>query len=184
MRNQQLKEREQEMQNQQETIRIYVACLAAYNNGILHGEWIDADQGSEGIRSAIAEMLKASPIAGAEEYAIHDYVGFEGASIAEYQGIDSVAALASFIAEHGALGGKLIDHMGSLDDTREAIENHYAGEYRSLADFVQEWTEESTDIPESLEYYIDWEQMARDYEINDVLSIETGFECVHVFWRH
>lgn len=25
-------------------IRIYVACLAAYNNGILHGAWIDADQ--------------------------------------------------------------------------------------------------------------------------------------------
>lgn len=24
--------------------RIYVACLAAYNNGSLHGRWIDADQ--------------------------------------------------------------------------------------------------------------------------------------------
>ena len=24
--------------------RIYVACLAAYNNGILHGAWIDAAQ--------------------------------------------------------------------------------------------------------------------------------------------
>ena len=24
--------------------RIYVACLAAYNNGYLHGAWIDADQ--------------------------------------------------------------------------------------------------------------------------------------------
>lgn len=23
--------------------RIYVACLAAYNNGHLHGRWIDAD---------------------------------------------------------------------------------------------------------------------------------------------
>ena len=22
--------------------RIYAACLAAYNNGILHGEWIEA----------------------------------------------------------------------------------------------------------------------------------------------
>jgi antirestriction protein len=25
--------------------RIYVACLAAYNNGNLHGAWIDATQG-------------------------------------------------------------------------------------------------------------------------------------------
>ena len=28
--------------------RIYVACLAAYNNGILHGVWIDADGGEDG----------------------------------------------------------------------------------------------------------------------------------------
>ena len=26
------------------TPKIYVACLAAYNNGHLHGEWIDATQ--------------------------------------------------------------------------------------------------------------------------------------------
>ncbi|WP_447531297.1 antirestriction protein ArdA, partial [Legionella pneumophila] len=27
-----------------DTPQIYVACLAAYNNGIVHGEWIDATQ--------------------------------------------------------------------------------------------------------------------------------------------
>jgi len=26
--------------------------------------------------------------------------------------------------------------------------------------------------------------MARDLAINDVLTIETGFDCVHIFWRH
>ncbi|MDO7837100.1 antirestriction protein ArdA [Sphingobium sp. HBC34] len=30
--------------HQNEQPRIYVACLAAYNNGILHGTWIDAAQ--------------------------------------------------------------------------------------------------------------------------------------------
>lgn len=39
--------------------KIYVACLAAYNNGILHGRWIDADQDADEIRAGIAEMLKA-----------------------------------------------------------------------------------------------------------------------------
>jgi len=33
-----------------DTPRIYVACLAAYNAGKLHGEWIDADQDAEAIR--------------------------------------------------------------------------------------------------------------------------------------
>ncbi len=75
--------------------KIYVACLAAYNSGILHGHWINADQEPDKIWEGIAAMLKASPIAGAEEYAIHDYEGFEGASLSEYSGIDEVAALAA-----------------------------------------------------------------------------------------
>lgn len=165
------------------TIRLYVACLAAYNNGFLHGRWIDATRGEEHLRTEINAMLKASPISGAEEYAIHDFEGFEGARIEEYSGIPEVCALAAFIAEHGALGGKLIAHYGDLNDAREAIEDRYAGEYRSLADFVQELTEQTTQIPETLQYYIDWERMARDLEINDVLAIETGFESVHVFWQ-
>jgi hypothetical protein len=45
-----------------------------------------------------------SPVEGAEEFAIHDYEGFEGVSISEYAGIDSVARIAVFIAEHGKLG--------------------------------------------------------------------------------
>lgn len=42
-------------------MRIYVACLASYNNGRLHGAWIDADCGADAIRAEIAEMLRASP---------------------------------------------------------------------------------------------------------------------------
>lgn len=41
--------------------RIYVACLASYNNGCLHGAWIDADQDADAIRTEIRAMLKASP---------------------------------------------------------------------------------------------------------------------------
>ena len=83
--------------------RIYVACLAAYNNGHLYGAWIDADQDANEIRDEIAAMLARSPIKGAEEYAIHDYEGFEGVPIKEYASIDSVARMGAFIAEHGAL---------------------------------------------------------------------------------
>jgi len=31
------------------TPQIYVACLASYNNGFLHGQWIDATQSEEEI---------------------------------------------------------------------------------------------------------------------------------------
>ena len=40
-----------------------------------------------------------------------------------------------------------------------------------------------TEIPTSLEYYIDWQALARDMELNgDIMVFETGFEDVHVFW--
>lgn len=123
-------------------IRIYVACLAAYNNGILHGRWIDADQSAENIWAEIA----------------------------------------AFLSEHGALGGQLIAHFHDLDEARTAINEHYAGEYASLAEFAEELTEQTTEIPESLQPYIDYEAMGRDLAINDVFAIEIGFEAVHVFW--
>ena len=80
--------------------RIYVACLAAYNNGRLHGRWIDASQGEEAISDAVQVMLADSPEPDAEEWAIHDYEGFHGCRISEYAGIERVAALAEFIEEY------------------------------------------------------------------------------------
>jgi len=61
-----------------EEIRIYVACLAAYNNGKLHGAWIDATQDIDDIQCQINQMLADSPEPDAEEYAIHDYEEFGG----------------------------------------------------------------------------------------------------------
>ncbi len=165
-------------------IRIYVACLAAYNNGMLHGAWIDAHRGVEHIKMKVRAMLKVSPIEQAEEWAIHDYEGFEGIRLSEYEGFDAVAQLAAFIVEHGALGAAVYNHYNSLADAEDALENHYHGEFTSLADFAEALTEETSEVPKHLEVYIDYERMARDLEITDVLAIETGFEQVHVFWSH
>ncbi len=116
--------------------------------------------------------------------ATRHYEGFEGAPVEEYKSIESVVAIAAFIVEHGALGGKLLEYFSDLDDAKTAIEDNYAGEFASLSGFARELTEETTTIPENLAYYIDYDAMARDLEINDLLTIETGFEEVHVFWLH
>lgn len=42
-------------------MRIYVACLAAYNNGFLHGRWIDATADADEMQEEISAMLRASP---------------------------------------------------------------------------------------------------------------------------
>ena len=97
-----------------ETPRIYAACLAAYNNGHLHGRWIDATQDPEAIQAEISEMLGKSPIPLTEEWAIHDYEGFEGATLHEYSGIEKVAAMAAFIVERGKLGAKVLEISAAI----------------------------------------------------------------------
>ena len=164
--------------------RIYVACLAAYNSGYLHGAWIDAAQEPWGIYDAVRDMLAASPIADAEEWAIHDYEGFEGAHLSEYASFETVCDLAEFIGEYGQLAARIYGHYGNdLEQARAAFED-YAGEYRSAADFAEELhTELGTQVPESLSYYIDWQALARDMALNgEIMVFQTGFDEVHVFW--
>ncbi|KCZ99691.1 antirestriction protein [Hyphomonas polymorpha PS728] len=163
--------------------RLYVACLAAYNSGILHGRWIDVTTPDE-IRGELTAMLAESPVPGAEEWAIHDQEGFEDISLSEYADFDTVCDLASFLAEHGRLGAKLYDHFGGrLDETRAAFDD-YAGPYKTAAEFAEEVIRETgTQIPQSLEYYIDWQALARDMALNgEILVFQTGFDEVHIFW--
>lgn len=162
--------------------RIYVACLAAYNNGILHGRWIDADQEAWSIHDGIAAMLKASPMPDAEEWAIHDHEGFEGVRLSEGEDIDTVSEVAAFIVEHGKLGAELIVYFGGVEDARQAMEERYHGVFSSLADYVQELTEDTLTISESVQFYIDWQAMARDAELGgDVFTVRTAHDEIHVF---
>jgi antirestriction protein len=166
--------------------RIYVACLAAYNNGFLHGAWIDVDGDADAVHDAIAKMLETSPMPMAEEWAIHDYEGFGGVEIAEYAGIAILVETATFVSEHGRLGAEVLNHFsGDLDYARAALENQYRGVFKNLAECLEELTDETVEIPERLRNYIDYEAMARDAEINgDFFTVETDHDEVHVFWGH
>lgn len=163
--------------------RIYVACLAAYNSGILHGAWMDAAQEPWTLYDEVKAMLAASPLSGAEEWAIHDCEGFGEVRIEEFTGLDRVSELASFITEHGEIGAALLAHFsGNLEEAREAIDDRYLGQHASLADYVQDVTEEGTVIPEALRTYIDWQAMARDVALSgDLFTLTTAFDVVHVF---
>jgi antirestriction protein len=164
--------------------RIYVRCLAAYNNAILHGAWIDAAQDADAIQDDVNAMLAASPEQPAEEWAIHDFEGFGSYHLSEWTGFPEVAAIAALIVEHGVIAAEVLVHYaGDIDEARTALEERYAGVHRSLADFVADLTCETAPPPEHLANYIDWDAMARDMELNgDVFTVETGDEEVHVFW--
>ena len=125
------------MQNTQTTPKIYVACLAAYNNGYLHGQWIDANQDKDNIYSEIQDMLSKSPIPNAEEWAIHDYEGFGGLRLSEYEDIEKVADIAVLIEEHGQAWCAYAGYVGMEYATKEGFEEAYQGEWDSEEDFAE-----------------------------------------------
>lgn len=164
--------------------KIYVADLAAYNHGILHGAWIDPCEDVEDIHFHIQNMFKNSPVEGAEEYAIHDYDGFEYFRLGEYDDLAYIHQVACFINEHSDIASALLNHFcGCVDEAKKALEESYCGVYRSLAEYAQGLTEETSDVPEHLAFYIDYEAMARDMELSgDIFSIQGTYDEVHVFW--
>lgn len=168
-----------------EEIRIYVADLAAYNNGKLHGAWINACEELDDINAQINEMLSASPEGFSEEYAIHDYEGFGGYTLSEYAGVEATHEIACFVAEYLDFGGELLNHFGGdLEEAKAAAEENYCGCYKSLADYAQELTEDTMQIPESIAYYVDYERMGRDMDLSgDIFKIEAGYETIHIFWN-
>lgn len=170
----------------EETPRIYVACLAAYNNGHLHGKWLEATGDLDDLWRGVKTMLKESPIPGAEEYAVHNYEGFRGYDLGEYAGVEHAHEIACFINEYGELGSKVLSYWcGDLEQAKQSIQETYIGQFTSVEDFAEEITADMVQIPEMLQYYIDYEAMARDMVLSgDVFTIETGFEEVHVFWNH
>ena len=172
------------MQNtQQTTPKIYVACLAAYNNGYLHGTWIDANQEAEAIHGHIQDMLSQSPIARAEEWAIHGYEGFCGLRLSESEDIATVAEIAVMLEEHGEAWAKFAEYEGKEYATSEKFEEAYAGEWESEEDFAENLASETMEIPKHLEFYIDYEKLARDLFINDYFSAEAEGGKVYVFRR-
>ena len=149
--------------------RIYVACLASYNAGTLHGVWIDLDgKDADEVHEEIQAMLKASGEPGAEEFAIHDHEGFEGIKIGEYTSIADVIAAAEGIEAHGGAFVAALDVYGGSPDYAWALslcENGY-GEYKSEEDYGYHLVDEgmfgNVEGMGTLGNYIDYASLGHD----------------------
>ncbi len=157
--------------------RIYVASLSDYNAGRLHGEWIDADEGAEGIHAAVSAMLAKSKEPIAEEWAIHDYEGFGGISIHEWESFETVAELAEAIEEHGDAFAAFYGYQDQADTVAEcadAFKDAYRGEWDSERDYAEKFAEDcGYEVPEWLRYHVDWDSFARDLFCGELYSVDT-----------
>lgn len=137
-------------------MRLYIACLASYNNGVLYGKWIDASSDVEEMQEEISTILRGSPypnakvtcpqcddcpmeslgcgtchgtgkVPSAEEWAVHDYEDFP--NMGEYPDLKEVAAFA-----------ELVDEMDG-QHTQEAIQavvDEVHGDLESAKDMLEE----------------------------------------------
>lgn len=171
-----------------ESPRIYVASLADYNDGRLHGRWIDAAQSVEALDEEVLAMLAGSPMPNAEEYAIHDFEGFGPWRLSEYESLAAVARVASGIAEHGEAFAHWVAYVGSVsEDDLARFEDAYLGTWPSVKDYAESLVDEfgvedtldRAAIPLRNYVRVDVDLLTRDIEIENHVSEGSG--GVHIF---
>jgi antirestriction protein len=162
--------------------RIYVASLSDYNAGMLHGEWVDANQEPDELQAAIDDMLTRSPTPAAEEFAVHDYEGFGAYAVGEYDSLDWLSRIARGVAEHGLAFAAWAQEFGRDDEQLARFDDAFLGDWESLTAYADELlTDLGFDeavkhaVPEWLQPYVslDIEGFARDLELSgDLHAVE------------
>ena len=118
--------------------RIWVASLADYVAGRLHGDWFDATLDEAELQSQIHAMLATSREPVAEEWGIFDHDNFAGYSVGEYESLASVTTIAKGIAEHGPAFAAWADvHYGDLD-MLTGFTDAYCGTYDSTSAWAEQ----------------------------------------------
>lgn len=164
-------------------MRIYAACLASYNNGVLHGRWIDASADVDAMQEEVSAMLRESrfpnvtvthpdtgaEVPSAEEWAIHDYEDLPSC-FGEYAGLTAIAEFVELCEEHSLEAADLaaiVSNFGTLAYAKEELEGRFAGIYDSFKSYAEEVADEmlrAHDIKEDspLSQYFDYDAYARD----------------------
>ena len=142
--------------------QIYVACLASYNSGVLHGEWITPKADKEELKEQIEKILKSSPIEDAEEFAIHDYNDFP--NLGEYPGLDKIIQVQEAIDEHGADVVQAFLENWSVEDL-DHVGDAYYGKYDNFTEFAEQLahdTIEGLNDNSELSRYFNYQAYERD----------------------
>jgi antirestriction protein len=147
--------------------RIWVGSWLDYNDGVMHGDWIDATREPEDIEADIQAILSDSPTAerhgtSTEDWGVFDHEGFGSCQIEERASLSWVCAVASGITEHGpafAAWADLVDDETQLD----RFEDAYLGEHDSIEAYAAEQLDDlgyndilDSALPEHIRRYIEF----------------------------
>lgn len=168
--------------------KIYVASLSDYNNGHLHGDWLDAARDVDELHEDIDKMLQRSKHDDAEEWAIHDYEGFGAFRLGEYEDLGMVAMLGMGIAQHGRPFSHWANIVGTQDNDRlHRFEDHYRGSWESMADYAEDFLDDmgvsvEAFTPGWLRSYVSIDYLALGDDLaSDLETADDPDGTVHVF---
>ena len=149
---------------------IYVADLAAYNSGILHGKWVEVTD-PETMEKEINSILTYG-----EEYAIHDYEGIE---CGESDTMQNVCRKNDLLTKYGDAWTAYVNLVGEYA-TEEGFQSDFYCECQSVEDFVYDLVQETMEIPEHIAPYFDYDAYQRDLFIGD-FSVEEVNGIKYIF---
>lgn len=154
---------------------VYIASLAAYNNGVGHGAWVAINQDADAIQDAINAVLTTCPEHG-EEWAIHDTDNVPGdvaAMIGEGTPPETLAHVGEMLEEYGDAWAGLADDRHDLLLAGGDFEDAFIGEM-SAAEYAEELLDAGVfgEIANTIRSYIDVASIARDLVLGgDVCEI-------------
>jgi antirestriction protein len=160
-----------------DSISVYVGCLASYNNGRHHGEWINLEECTlDDFYEKADEILENSPVPDAEEWEIFDTEGlpnhFKNKDIKKIYEIVEIKA----DCEHDvfdAVMNLVNEGTAHMDDLPSWIDS-FVGFYDSETDFAEQIFNDCEECPDRLRPYIDIELYARDLFYNYEYCEKTG----------
>ena len=165
-------------------MRIYIADLAAYNNGLMSGAWVDLP--CDDMDAALAAILEAGTAARvadgcydgvpSEEWAIHDHEGLEWyGSVSEYENLGDLNIATTTYDELEDYDKKKLDYLMSqcgyaLKGALSALDNCSIYEDMTMLDLAYEFVDDGSigEVPAYLINYIDYEAFARDLSMDYV----------------
>jgi len=169
-------------------MKIYVASLADYNAGRLHGCWIDLEgSDAETIQEQIDAMLKQSREPIAEEWRIDDHEDVPKCVVASW----SVATIGEFAEvasdmderEREAFGLFLdneVARLRNVSDDAEDFRESYKGHHENLRDYLIDDFYECNTVPDHLTNYICTDSIVLEWG-SDHRSEPANGGGVHVF---
>lgn len=165
-------------------MRIYVASLADYNDGVLFGKWftIEDYDNAEELKDAIEEMLKESPYLkwlgiskeaiekhGASnwtEYAVHDQEDLpDFLADTEYPDYEDFYKYLDLVDAVNQDEDAVLAYLDIIDFDSASVSHFndsFIGKYKTKEDYAEEYAFSCLCIPEELERYFDYEKLADD----------------------